>query len=371
MPPTDEDRLRECWEGALAQWESALNLYEGPPDKPRSAQVRAKRRAWPFWPGAIIVLTGDEGAGKTVLAKTLLSKIDPSVNPDDLPGRSPDKEDYKFFQQQSTNRRVRVQLTVIPGQSSLERRRAENLYFGSRPTKALIHAVCWGRNKTWLYGNRLVTVEKMQERNPDVDLEDVFTEYKQRELDNFCRIRDDLLRTAWQDQHDLWLIIAVTMCDLFRDRLDEARDYYIPTSAELRARKAQARADAAVQAAEEAKAAAAAQPSSTELSQSAGELGEMADAARTSAQSAAEACNNNARTGFARALEDLVRSVGPGRFKRLAIVPVSSVNAPRNFGIDVKQESEMEPAEISQLLDHFVAKVGEFCAAREEEPHGR
>ena len=61
-------------------------------------------------------------------------------------------------------------------------------------------------------------------------LEDVFADYKQRELANFCRIRDDRLRSAWQDQHGIWLIIAVTMCDLFKDRLNEARDYYIPTS---------------------------------------------------------------------------------------------------------------------------------------------
>ena len=369
MPPTVEDLLQEHWEGALAQWESALNPSENPPDNPRSVQVKEKRLGWPFWPGANIVFTGEEGAGKSVLVKTLLSKIDPSVDATALPRKSPDKEVYKFFQRRAKERKMRVQLTVVPGQSSTERREAEETYLGGNPVKTLIHAVCWGRNRTWEWGDRLVTVEQLQADNPDADLEDVFAHYKERELANFCRIRDDRLRDAWQDQHGLWLIIAVTMCDLFKDRLGEARDYYIPTSAELRAKKAQAAADAAIKAAEEAKAVADDQADSTELSQRAADLDKIADEARRLAKSAEEACDDPERTGFARALEDLVRSIGPGRFKHLAVLPVSSVHVPRNFGIDVQQDSQMEVAEISQLLDHFVTKVGEF--AREEELHGR
>ena len=315
------------------------------------------------------MLTGEEGTGKSVLARTLLSKIDPSAHPADLPSRSGNKEVYKFFQRRPKERKMRVQLTVIPGQGSEERRIAEGTYLGSRPAKSLIHAVCWGRNRTWEWGDRLITVEQLQADKPDAGLEDVFTEYKQRELENFCRLRDERLRSAWQDQHGIWLIIAVTMCDLFKDRLNEARDYYIPTSAELRAKKAQAEADAAIKAAKEAEAAADAQASSTELRQKAEELSQIADQARRKAESATKACDDPERTGFARALEDLVGSIGPDRFKNVAVLPASSVQVPRNFGIDVEQDSQMGVAEISQLLDHFVTKVGEF--AREEESHGR
>jgi hypothetical protein len=369
VPPTFKDSLREHWEGALAQWESALNLSENPADSPRSAQVKEKRRGFPMFPGITIVLTGEEGAGKSVLARTILSKIDPSAKPTELPSRSSDKEVYKFFQRRPQERKMRVQLTVIPGQGSEERRIAEGTYLGSRPAKALIHAVCWGRNRTWEWGERLITVEQLQSDKPGADLEDVFAEYKQRELGNFCRLRDERLRSAWQDQHGIWLIIAVTMCDLFKDRLNEARDYYIPTSAELRAKKADAKADAAMQAAKAATAEAGTQASSTELRQKAEQLRQIANQARKQAESANKACNDPERTGFARALEDLVGSVGPDRFQNVAVLPVSSVQVPRNFGIDIEQDSKMEVTEISQLLDHFVTKVGEF--AREEESHGR
>lgn len=35
-----------------------------------------------------------------------------------------------------------------------------------------------------------------------------------------------LLKSAWPGRAGTWLIIAVTKCDLFWNRIDEARDYY-------------------------------------------------------------------------------------------------------------------------------------------------
>jgi hypothetical protein len=205
---------------------------------------------------------------------------------------------------------------------------------------------------------------------PDVSLEEIFAEYKQRELDNFRRV-SDLLRNAWQDEHDVWLVIAVTMCDLFKDRLDEARDYFIPTSAERHASRARAAAKVADAATEVAASAAAAEPGSGELAAVAAELRDKADYARRSASLAAKACADEAKTGFAHALEELVGGVNIRRFKGLAVLPVSSVHVQRGqFGLDVEEASMMEPPEISQLLDHFVTKVGEFCSPEEEEDHG-
>lgn len=87
-------------------------------DVPRASQLRAKRRGWPFWPGASIFLTGEEGAGKTVLARSILSKIDPLTSPDELPPKSLSREDYKFrLLQHERGSRLRVQLTVAPDRS--------------------------------------------------------------------------------------------------------------------------------------------------------------------------------------------------------------------------------------------------------------
>lgn len=369
VPPTDEDRLRDLWRDALARWEGALHT-ERSPDAPRASQIRAKRRGWPFWPGASIFLTGEEGSGKTVLARSILSRIDPDTSPDLLPSRSPGREDYKFkFLQREQGGRMRVQLTVAPGQGSAERRATEDLAFGARPTRTLIHAVCWGRNKTWIYGQRLVTIEELQADKGDVELEDVFTEYKQRELDNFLRI-GERIRDAWQDQHGLRLIIAVTMCDLFRDRLDEARDYYLPGSATLRADRAEAAAQAAERAAAEAEATVPAGEPAGNAAGQAATLRERASTTRAAAKAAAEACTDPARTGFAAALEGLTQSIGGRRFSDVAVLPVSAVRVPRQFGLDAEKPSQMDSGKISQLLDRFVATVGEFCSA-EEDDNGR
>lgn len=199
-----------------------------------------------------------------------------------------------------------------------------------------------------------------------MELEDIFAEYKQRELENFLRIGKQV-RDAWQDQHALRLIIAVTMCDLFRDRLGEARDYYVPGSAALRAARVEAAAQAAEQAAMAAEAAVPPGVHDTEAARHAAGLRDEADAARTAAKAATEACTDPDRTGFATALEELVRSIGLQRFSKLAVMPVSAVRAPRQFGLDAEKTSQMDNHEISGLLDRFVATVGEFCAAEEED----
>ena len=62
---------------------------------------------------------------------------------------------------------MRVQLTVVPGPEIRRATEAEETYLGGSPAKSLIHAVCWGRNRTWEWGDRLVTVEQLQADKPD------------------------------------------------------------------------------------------------------------------------------------------------------------------------------------------------------------
>lgn len=364
MLPIDEEKLKKLWANALRQWQIAMNLSADQPESSRKSQIKRKWPLTPFWPDTEIVVTGEPGAGKTVLANALLSKINPDAA--SLPGQSTTTEAYKFRQRTMRGRR-KIQLTVIPGQAAYGRNRTEHTEFGRRATTASIHVVCWGRNKPWKYGDRLVQVETLRaHRSPDIDLEDVFTEYKKNELENFRRLSGVLL-DGWQNQDSVWLIVAVTMCDLFKAQLDEeARDYFVPGSADLRAQVARTQAESARQKADDARAAAAADPGSADLAGNAARLRQEAVLAEKSAMEAARRATDDLHTGFARAIEALVASVGPRRFRNLAILPVSAVHLDRNdFGLPGGETSLMNPPEISQLLDHFVAKVGEFCAGVE------
>lgn len=364
MLPVDEEKLKKLWANALTQWEIAVHLSADQPDSSRESQIKRK---WPltlFWPDTEIVVTGEPGAGKTVLANALLSRIDPNAT--SLPGKSTTIEAYKF-RQRTMRGRKKIQLTVIPGQAAYGRNRTEHTEFGRRATTASIHVVCWGRNRPWKYGDRLVQVETLRaHRSPDIDLEDVFTEYKKNELENFRRL-SGVLRDGWRNQDSVWLIVAVTMCDLFKTQLDEeARDYFVPGSADLRAQIARTKAEGARQKADNARATAAADPGSADLASDAARLRQEAVLAEKSAMEAARRATDDQHTGFAQAIEALVASVGPRRFQNLAILPVSAVHLDRNdFGVSGGETSLMNLAEISQLLDHFVAKVGEFCAGVE------
>jgi hypothetical protein len=359
----DEEKLKNLWTNALTQWEIAVHLSADQPDSSRESQIKRK---WPltlFWPDTEIVVTGESGAGKTVLANALLSRIDPNAT--SLPGKSTTTEAYKF-KQLTMGGRKKIQLTVIPGQAAYGRNRTEHSEFGRRAATASIHVVCWGRNRPWKYGDRLVQVDTLRaRRGPDIDLDDVFTEYKKNELENFRRL-SGLLRDGWRNQDSVWLIVAVTMCDLFKAQLGEARDYFVPGSAHLRAQIARTAAENARHKADNASTAATADPASADLASDAARLREVAVLAEKSAMEAARRATDDLHTGFARAIEALVASVGPGRFQNLAILPVSAVHLDRNdFGVPGGETSLMNLAEISQLLDHFVAKVGEFCAGVE------
>lgn len=364
--PVDEEKLKKLWANALSQWEIAAHLSADQPDSSRESQVKRKWPLMPFWPDTEIVVSGEPGAGKTVLANALLSKIDPSATQTLLPKRSTTTEAYKFKQRTARGRK-RIQLTVIPGQTAYGRNQTERSEFGPRgATTASIHVACWGRNKPWKYGDRLVQVDTLRARHgPDIDLEDVFNEYKKNELENFRRL-SAVLGTGWQNKDSVWLIVAVTMCDLFQDRLREARDYFVPTSADQTAQIARAAAEDARQKAAAAGNAATAGPGSANLASEAARLRQEADLAETSAKEAARRATDDSHTGFARAIEELVASVGPRRFRNLAILPVSAVHLDRNdFGVPGGETSLMNDAEVSQSLDHFVAKVGEFCAGVE------
>jgi GTPase SAR1 family protein len=341
--PSDEEELKKCWQKAIVGWDSAVRALRQQSKNKTQSRIREKFFAAPFWPDDEIVITGEAGAGKSVLAKSMLHKLK-SPSSDNLPGISERTEGYQCVLSTEVghgrNRR-KIQLTVIPGQASDRRRRAEEAEFiTSSPATMVIHAMCWGRNRVWEPENRNVMLDDLKKQYGEpINVEQVFAENKKNELENFYRI-SELFMKSWKNKDNLTLVIAVTMCDLFKDRLAEVRDYYIPTSATQRREIAQA---------------------TYERARRDGRLDE-AERAREALDDATARTQDSEKTEFAQALNELVRSVGIKRFKHVLVLPVSAVSVDQEeIGIDgAVESSQMSPAEIDRLLSHFVAKVAEF-----------
>ncbi|HEY1625530.1 MAG TPA: hypothetical protein VGG16_17200 [Streptosporangiaceae bacterium] len=242
------------------------------------------------------------------------------------------------------SKRTRANLWVIPGQSSDKRREAEEAAFGPYSnTTGLIHTVCWGRNEIWQQGGKDAIKDRIRGTGSEPDQNKVFEVGKDEELKNFQRICT-MLKDAWGSRSDVWLIIAVAKCDLFWKDLSDVRDYYIPTSAVLRANAAAAKAKAARVAAND-------HPNSTELA-SAADL----------AENEAEALADPSRSAFADVLSDLIESLGWKSFRNLAVLPASSFLKTYTFERGMTEVNPIldEPKK-NALTRHFLTQVGEFC----------
>ena len=240
--------------------------------------------------------------------------------------------------------RIRSFLMVIPGQSSDRRRDAEDLAFGpSSNTTGVIHVVCWGRNKIWEQGGRDTIKDQVRGSGARLDQARLFEINKSEELKYFRRTCT-LLKDAWRNQKDVWLIIAVTKCDLFSDDLSDARDYYIPTSADFGIAAATAKAKKARETADR-------NPTSGQLRQK-----------RLTAEAEVERLSDKSRTAFADELDDLVRTLGWTRFRNLAVLPVSSVLDTYTFDGSVAEvEPRLDELGKDALSRYFLERVGEFC----------
>ena len=284
-------------------------------------------------------MTGSPGTGKSVLYDALAGTTGGPYSP---PGVSTRTEPHRIVL--TGKGRIRANLWVIPGQPSGERRDAEETAFGPNSnTTGVIYVACWGRNKIWQQGRKDVIKDQIRASGLEPDQENVFRLEKDEELENFQRICTRL-KDAWRNRSDVWLIVAVTKCDLFWKDLSDVRDYYVPTSAAFRANAAAAKAKAARIAADD-------NPGSTELA-----------AAADMAENEADTLADPARSAFADVLSDLVESLGWKSFRSLAVLTASAFLDTYTFDRGVAEVSpSLDESKKNALTRHFLAKVGEFC----------
>jgi GTPase SAR1 family protein len=327
------------WTDVLTQWGNARGAAEAPASSLQTASMKDMRRYSLLRPKISIAMTGSPGAGKSVLYDALAGKTGGSYSP---PGVSEHNEPHRIVL--NGKRHIRANLWVIPGQPSDERRDAEEAAFGRNSyTTGVIYVVSWGRNEVWQQGRKDTIKDQIRDAGLEPTQGNVFQIEKNEELENFRRICNKL-KDAWRNRSDVWLIVAVTKCDLFWKDLPDARDYYIPTSAELRGNAAAAKAKAARIAADH-------DPSSAELA-----------AAANTAENEAETLADPARSAFADVLSDLVESLGWKSFRSLAVLPASAFLDTYTFDRGMAEvHPSLDDLKKNALTRHFLAKVGEFC----------
>ncbi|MEV7909858.1 MULTISPECIES: hypothetical protein [Streptomyces] len=213
--------MPDVWENTRSRWESVRHAVDGggPGPGPGVATLNG-RLGLSVNP---IAVTGEAGAGKTVLYDALTQSIRTG---DSDSTRSPDIEKHATVLR-SGNRRTRAAITVIPGQLSTQRQRAlHDTMRGEASPHGIVHVVCWGHNKIWQRASQRDVHEALA-ADGDVDQEAVRNWHRRKEAADF-RLLVDAIIDGQLAKRLRWLIVAVSKTDLYWDRLDEARDHYIP-----------------------------------------------------------------------------------------------------------------------------------------------
>ncbi|MFJ4708681.1 hypothetical protein ACIP6I_28050 [Streptomyces anulatus] len=213
--------MPDVWENTRSRWESVRHAVDGGgPGAGAAATALPGRLGLSVNP---IAVTGEAGAGKTVLYDALTQAIRTG---DSDSSRSPDIEKHATVLR-SGNRRTRAAVTVIPGQLSTQRERAlQDTMRGDASPHGIVHVVCWGHNRIWQRGSQRDVHEALA-ADGAVDQETVRNWHLRKEAADF-RLLVDAIIDGQLAKRLRWLIVAVSKCDLYWDRLDEARDHYIP-----------------------------------------------------------------------------------------------------------------------------------------------
>ncbi|MFG2640656.1 hypothetical protein ACGFYP_06730 [Streptomyces sp. NPDC048370] len=214
------------------QWDEVRSLWERIRESvddgsPPPAAAGAVSRGGPKLSGNPVSITGEAGTGKTVLCDALLQAIRSGDRDSE---RSPDIEKHKAVLR-SSGRRTQTAVTVIPGQLSTEREQAlTDTMRGNASPHGIIHVTCWGHNRIWKRSAERDVREELEIGGGTVDEEAVRDWHLAKEAADF-RVLADAIIDGELAKRLRWMIVVVSKADLFWDRLDAARDYYIPGAA--------------------------------------------------------------------------------------------------------------------------------------------
>ncbi|WP_089117575.1 hypothetical protein [Streptomyces sp. SS07] len=213
--------MPDVWENTRSRWESVRHAVDGGgPGAAVGAATLHGRLGLSVNP---IAVTGEAGAGKSVLYDALTQSIRTG---DGDSSRSPDIEKHATVLR-SGSRRTRAAVTVIPGQLSTQRERAlDDTMRGAASPQGIVHVVCWGHNRIWQRGAQR-DVHDALTADGVVDQEAVRGWHLRKEAADF-RLLVDAIIDGQLATRLRWLAVVVSKTDLYWDRLDEARDHYIP-----------------------------------------------------------------------------------------------------------------------------------------------
>lgn len=213
--------MPDVWENTRSRWESVRHAVDGGgPGAAVGAATLHGRLGLSVNP---IAVTGEAGAGKSVLYDALTQSIRTG---DGDSSRSPDIEKHATVLR-SGSRRTRAAVTVIPGQLSSQRERAlHDTMRGAASPQGIVHVVCWGHNRIWQRGAQR-DVHDALTADGVVDQEAVRGWHLRKEAADF-RLLVDAIIDGQLATRLRWLVVVVSKTDLYWDRLDEARDHYIP-----------------------------------------------------------------------------------------------------------------------------------------------
>ncbi|MGH3762374.1 hypothetical protein [Actinophytocola sp.] len=216
------DQVRSTWNATV---ESADRAVAAP-----SVHLKPMFRFSLYRPKVPIVVTGDRGAGKSLMYDAIVGKVGTTYAP---PGKSDDAEPHKIVLSTSS-KRVRCAMVVVPGQDSREREDAlEPMMTGGAFPTGLVHVTCYGHNTVWDSRDRRTVGDDFALREGTLTAESLRQRNLEQEAEEFEKVCA-MLRDAWHRKSDVWLIIAVAKCDLYWSRIDKARDHYLPGAADSR-----------------------------------------------------------------------------------------------------------------------------------------
>lgn len=217
--------MPDVWENTRSRWESVRHAVDGggPGAGPGVATLNG-RLGLSVNP---IAVTGEAGAGKTVLYDALTQSIRTG---DSDSSRSPDIEKHTTVLR-SGNRRTRAAVTVIPGQLSLQRQRAlQDTMRGEASPHGIVHVVCWGHNRIWQRASQR-DVQEALAADGAVDREAVRNWHRRKEAADF-RLPVDAIIDGQPAKRLRWLIVAVSKSDLYWDHHAAERGLTWPRSTE-------------------------------------------------------------------------------------------------------------------------------------------